>query len=141
MISLRMGLDVFRLYVPEEEYMPTMEDVVEYKNEFWERKLYETRNEDGNVLSFLRPEGMISLRMGNPKLSSLFDRVPRKTQNSEITTQSPAEKFKSFTFRKLGNLLVGDLVELSDVGEIVMEGYDVKIPCKIFFHIKGFYIE
>jgi len=139
--TLRAILDVFRLYVPEEEYMPTMEDVVEYKNEFWERKLYETRNEDGNVLSFLRPEGMISLRMGNPKLSSLFDRVPRKTQNSEITTQSSAEKFKSFTFRKLGNLLVGDLVELSDVGEIVMEGYDVKIPCKIFFHIKGFYIE
>ena len=139
--TLQAILDILRVYVPVTEYFPTMDDVVNFKNEFWESKIFETRIDQGNVFSFLRPEGMVALRLGNPVLSGLFDRVPRKTLNSDITTQSSASKFKEFAFRKLGNLLVGDLVQLDFEYKIVMEGHAEKVPCKVFFHIQGFYIQ
>ena len=84
---------------------------------------------------------MVALRLGNPKHSHLFDRVPRRTLSNEVTTQSSTEKFKKFSFRKLGDIMIGDLVQLKENHGIVRETYDEKVPCRIFFHVQGFYIQ
>jgi hypothetical protein len=139
--TLHVILDVFKMYVPETEYFPSFDDVVHFKHEFWEEKILESRVLDENVWSFLRPEGIIALRLSHPVFSKSFDRVPRQNFNNIITTQSSAEKFKKFEFRKLGDLLKGDLVKLDQDDTIAMHGYPHKVPCQMYFLITDFYIQ
>ena len=134
-------MEILQIYVPRTEYFPTFLKVVNFKNKFWEGKLLETKEMDGNIFTFLRPEGMIALRLANPKHALEFDRVPRRNLGGLTTTQSSAKKFCEFQFRKLGNLLVGDLVKLGWMEEVSVEGQVQKIPCQMYFLITDFYIE
>ena len=138
--TLRAIMDILKVYVGDTEYFPSFAEVVNFKEDYWEDKIFETRLDEGNVFSFLRPEGVIAMRLGNPIFTKSFSRVPRKNDGNLITDQSCGERFKSFEFRKLGNLLKGDLIQISD-GEITMQGFPGRVPCKLFFHISGFYIQ
>ena len=139
--TLRAIMDILKIYVPPSEYFPSLQEIVNFTNDHWESKLFESRIEDGNVFSFLRPEGLISMRLANPVLANSFDRVPRQNTGGEITTQSSAGKWKSFDFRKLGALLQGDVIQFSSQGRIAMEGFAEKVDCQIYFQISSFYIE
>ena len=138
--TLRAVMDILRIYVSGEHF-PSLDEIVNFRYEYWEAKIFETRIDQENVFSFLKPEGIIAMRLANPVLAKSFDRVPRKNPDGLITSQSSSEKFQSMKFRKLGKLLKGDLVQLSNLGEITMEGFRDKVPCQIYFHIQGFYIE
>ena len=133
-------MDILKIYVQDSEYFPTVQEVIQFRNEFWESKLFESRVEDSNVFSFLRPEGVIAMRLSNPALTKSFDRVPRRSPGEVITSQSTGKKFSTYDFRKLGNLLVGDVMELGP-GNIRMAGYADTVSCKIFFQITEFYIQ
>ena len=76
--TLRALMDIFRIYVPQSEYFPTLLEVVNFRFDFWEQKIFQTRVEGENVFSYLKPEGLIAMRLAHPKLSKSFDRVPRK---------------------------------------------------------------
>ena len=139
-VTLKVIMDILKIYVPLAEYFPTFREVADFKFEHWESKIFESRVEDGNVFSFLHP-GIIAMRLANPVLSKSFDRVPRKSSKVEITSQISAEKFKTFEYRKLGNFLQGDVIKLSKPGKITMEGYVEKVQCQLYFQVEGFYIE
>ena len=139
--TLRVILDVFKIYVPETEYFPSFDDVVHFKFEFWEERILESRVLGDNVWTFLKPEGIIALRLSHSVFSKSFDRVPRQNSNNIITTQSSAEKFKMFEYRKLGELFKGDLVKLNKVDTIAMHGCPDKVPCQMYFLLTDFYIQ
>ena len=46
------------------EVFPT-DQVVHFKNEYFESKIFETRLGEENVFSFLKPEGIIAMRLAN----------------------------------------------------------------------------
>ena len=100
------------------------------------------RNLDGNILANLKAEGMIAMRLGNPRLTKQFDRCPRMDVNGAgikgITSQSGGLKYNRFEFRKLGPWLTGDLVEMINPGSLSVPGEAVKKQCKFYFHIKSF---
>ena len=139
--TLRAVMDIMKMYVPATEYFPTIKEVIDFTFDYWHNKILETRIDEGNVLAFLRPEGILAMRLSNPIQSLTFDRVPRKNANNEVTSQSSSGKFNSFEFMKLGDFLKGDLVKLKNVGEIAMEGYEGKVPCQFYFQITAFYIK
>ena len=139
--TLRAVMDIMKVYVPKTEFFPTIDQVVKFTHEHWYNRILETRIDQGNVFTFLRPEGILAMRMANPIQSKSFDRVPRKNHLDQITTQSSSEKFQSFNFLKLGDFLTGDLLKLNDIGEISMQGYDEKVACQLYFHITGFFIK
>ena len=83
---------------------------------------------DGNLLAYLDPSSLLSLRLSNPRHANSFDRAPRHSYDRQgtkgITTQSSGDcqsnkifpilffiisavKFKTTNFRKLGRLLTG----------------------------------
>ena len=99
-------MDIFRIYVTVDEYFPSVQEVINFSFEFWENKIFQSKVDAENILSFLRPEGMIAMRLANPLLALSFDRAPRKTPDDSIVSQSSAEKFKQYDFRKLCELLV-----------------------------------
>ena len=78
---------------------------------------------------------MIALRLGNPRLSKLFDRCPRVDLNAAgvkgITSQSGGLKYKQFEYRKLGFWLVGDFVEMVNMGSLKVPGEAEKKPVQI----------
>ena len=49
---LRAFMDILKIYVQDSEYFPTVQEVIQFRNEFWESKLFESRVEDSNVFSF-----------------------------------------------------------------------------------------
>ena len=67
-------MDMFKENVHSTEYFPTVKEVTDFKNEHWEDKIMKTKMLDGNVFSYLKPEGMISLRLSHPEHASSFDR-------------------------------------------------------------------
>ena len=73
-ITLKAVMDIFRVYVPDTEYFPTMKEVTEFKNDFWEDKILRNEILGENVFSYLKPEGMISMRLSHPEHVLLFDR-------------------------------------------------------------------
>jgi hypothetical protein len=60
------------------------------------------RNVEGNILASLKPQGMISMRHGNPKKADKFDRCPRTMYNTAgvkgISNQSSALKYGKFIY-------------------------------------------
>ena len=138
--TLRVIMDMFKEYVPPTEYFPTVKEVTDFKNEYWEEKIMKTEMLDGNVFSYLKPEGMISLRLSHPDHALSFDRVPRRNPSGDKTTQSSGDKFSDFSFRKLGNFFVGDMVKLSRVDYISVPGENQRIPCQMYLLITAFYI-
>ena len=61
--TLKVIMDMFREYVPKNEYFPTVKEVTDFKNEFWEEKILKTEMLEENVFTYLKPEGMISMRL------------------------------------------------------------------------------
>ena len=55
--TLRVIMDMFKEYVPPTEYFPTVKEVTDFKNEFWEEKIMKTEMLDGNVFSYLNQKG------------------------------------------------------------------------------------
>jgi hypothetical protein len=133
-------MDMFKEYVPSTEYFPTVKEVTDFKNQYWEDKIMKTEMLDGNVFSYLKPEGMISLRLSHPEHAFSFDRVPRRNPTGDKTSQSSGDKFSNFSYRKLGNLYVGDMIKLSQVDYISVPGGNERIPCQMYLLIKEFYI-
>ena len=94
-----------------------------------------------NVFSYLKPEGIISMRLAHPEHALSFDRVPRRPLDEGAkTTQSSGDKFSEFDFKKLGDFYVGDIVKLSRPDSIYVPGEMDRIPCQMYFMIKSFYI-
>ena len=93
----------------------------------------------------LKPDGMVAMRLGNPRLTKLFDRCPRVDVNEAgvkgITAQSGGMKFRKFTFNKLGHWLTGDLVQMGTLGSLSVPGQNVKKECRFFLHIKSFLVK
>ena len=134
-------MDILKVYVPKEEYFPNVDEIVNFTVDYWKDQILHTINLDGNPLTLLKPQGIVALRLANPVQSTTFDRVPRRNTADVISSQSSAAKFKSFEYRKLGNLMVGDLVELDGMRSIATSGPEGKVSCKLYFYISGFYIE
>ena len=103
------------------------------------------RNLDGNILANLKPEGLISMRLGNPKLTKLFDRCPKIDVNAAgvkgLTSQSGGLKNRKFQFRNLGYWLVGDLIKLVEPGSLNVPGELDKQQCRFYFHVKNFLLK
>jgi len=95
---------MFKEYVPATEYFPTVQEVLELENEYWKAKALRTENLDGNIFTYLKPDGMISMRLSHPDHSLKFDRVPRRVLDGNKSTQSSGEKFSQFE---------GDVIKLS----------------------------
>ena len=112
-----------------------------FRFSYWEDKLFSKRTVGNSILASLRPEGMVSMRLGNPTKTDLFDRCPRSSVNSAgvkgITSQSSALKYKQFQFSKLGEFLRGDLVQLEGEDDIRNENGEVQ-SCSTYLHIKSF---
>ena len=138
--TLKVIMDMFREYVPKNEYFPTVKEVTDFKNEFWEEKILKTEMLEENVFTYLKPEGMISMRLSHPKHAFSFDRVPRRNDGGVKTSQSSGEKFSEFEFLKLGNLYVGDVLKLSRADTISVPGERQRIPCQMYLMIQSFYV-
>ena len=128
-------MDVLKIYVADTEYFPSFNDIVNFKFDYWENNIIVTRETEGNVFTFLKPEGMISLRLAHPV------HALRKNPGNVITSQSSAQKFQKFEFRKLGDLYVGDIVQMRGLGEVAVEGQVDKVSCQLYFQILGFHIQ
>ena len=115
-------MDILKVYVPKEEYFPNVDEIVNFTVDYWKDQILHTINLDGNPLTLLKPQGIVALRLANPVQSTTFDRVPRRNTADVISSQSSAAKFKSFEYRKLGKLMVGDLVELDGTRSIATSG-------------------
>ena len=143
----------------EDSYFPTLEEVVNFKLSYWEEQLFQQggcnkfdihflsiqlfqRIVGDNALANLKPQGMISMRLGNPKKSSLFDRCQRTIHNGAgvkgISHQSSALKYQQIQFKKLGPLLLGDLIELEDDCNIAAPG-GRNLQFAVFFHVRSFF--
>ena len=48
------------------DYFPSLDEVVNFRLSYWEDKLFSKRTVGNSILASLRPEGMISMRLGNP---------------------------------------------------------------------------
>ena len=131
---------MFREYVPDHEYFPTLKEVTDFKNEYWEEKILKTEMLDENVFTYLKPEGMISLRLSHPKHAFSFDRVPRRNDGGVKTSQSSGEKFSKFDFLKLGDFYVGDVIKLIRVDMILVPGERQRVPCQMYLMIQSFYV-
>ena len=66
-------MDLFREYVPATEYFPTLKEITEFKNEYWEDKIMTTDILEENVFSYLKPEGIISMRLAHPEHALSFE--------------------------------------------------------------------
>lgn len=106
-------MDSFREYVPSNEYFPTLSEVIEFKNQYWEDKILRTELLGENVFSFLKPEGIASMRLSHPQHALSFDRVPRRNPEGCKTSQTSCDNFSEFEFKKLGDFHVGDMIKLS----------------------------
>ena len=106
-------MDLFREYVPSNEYFPTLSEVIEFKNQYWEDKILRTELLGENVFSFLKPEGIASMRLSHPQHALSFDRVPRRNPEGCKTSQTSCDNFSEFEFKKLGDFHVGDMIKLS----------------------------
>ena len=104
---------------------------------------FQTLLDGNNVLAYLDPAGLISLRLSNPRHSHNFDRTMRKSYDKQgtqgISSQSSATKFISLDFRKLGKILRGDLVALGEPGNLRVQGFANRQPCRYFFHVNKFH--
>ena len=133
-------MDIFSVYVPDSEYFPTLKEVTEFKNSYWEEKILKTELLGDNVFSYLKPEGMISMRLSHPEHALSFDRVPRRNNDNFKTSQSSGDKFSEFDFQKLGDFYVGDMIKLSRVDTISVPGENTNIPCQMYFMTERFFI-
>ena len=139
LVTFRAFISILKVWVPADEYMPSISEVVDFSIPFWENKLFKEEEVGGNIFCYLEPAGLVALRLGNPRHSSSFDRVPRISFGEQdvrgVSSQSSVSKFNSMSFNKLFNFLIGDLIPL---GLGSPRGAD---HVQYFFHIKRFVIQ
>ena len=144
LVTFKAFLTIMKTWVPADVYFPTLDEIVNFSIPFWEEKLFKETLIDDNIMHFLEPSAMISLRLGNPRHCRSFDRVPRLSYDDQgnrgLTTQSSAFKFKEIEFNKLNDYLVGDLVCMNT--HEYLENVSVgSMPSNFFFQIAKFFIK